>query len=205
MWSMNLGKAVNIPKLNEASAIELGAELVGEAVIFTIASGILIFEYVRQTRKEAAKEAAAHGQMELILNDLKELYTKNARQDAQINELIRILEEKIPDSRFAPIAYNASQIPEHHREDVSGQHEESIGVYSTMKGWVFNAIDFVLPPVSNTPPQNHSNIVVIPQNPSTSASSDSCKCADSSSGSSSNLPAITSSKTLDNNTSTSKR
>lgn len=39
MWSMNLGKPVNIPKLNENMAIELGAELVGEGVIFTIAAG----------------------------------------------------------------------------------------------------------------------------------------------------------------------
>jgi len=36
---MNLGKPVNIPKLNEKMAIELGAELLGEAIIFTIASG----------------------------------------------------------------------------------------------------------------------------------------------------------------------
>ena len=39
MWSMNIGKPVNIPKLNEAMAIELGAELVGETVIFSIAAG----------------------------------------------------------------------------------------------------------------------------------------------------------------------
>jgi len=39
MWSMNLGKPVNIPKLNENLAIDLGAELLGEGIIFTIAAG----------------------------------------------------------------------------------------------------------------------------------------------------------------------
>lgn len=47
MWIMNLGKPVNIPVLNEAMAIELGANLLGEGIIFIIAAGILISEYNR--------------------------------------------------------------------------------------------------------------------------------------------------------------
>lgn len=47
MWILNLGKPVNIPVLNEAQAIELGANLLGEAIIFVIAAGILISEYAR--------------------------------------------------------------------------------------------------------------------------------------------------------------
>lgn len=47
MWNMNLGTAINVPKLNDAMAIELGANLLGEIVIFVIASTLLIAEYVR--------------------------------------------------------------------------------------------------------------------------------------------------------------
>lgn len=47
MWALNLGKPVNVPQLNETMAIELGANLLGEVIIFTIGSGILIFEYIR--------------------------------------------------------------------------------------------------------------------------------------------------------------
>lgn len=47
MWILNLGKPVNIPVLNEAMAIELGANLLGEGIIFAIAAGILISEYNR--------------------------------------------------------------------------------------------------------------------------------------------------------------
>lgn len=47
MWVLNLGKPVNIPVLNEAMAIELGANLLGEGIVFIIAAGVLIAEYNR--------------------------------------------------------------------------------------------------------------------------------------------------------------
>lgn len=47
MWVMNLGKPVNIPVLSEAMAIELGANLLGEGIVFTIAAGVLFAEYSR--------------------------------------------------------------------------------------------------------------------------------------------------------------
>lgn len=47
MWAMNLGKPTNIPKLSEAMAIELGANLLGECVIYVIGASLLTFEYVR--------------------------------------------------------------------------------------------------------------------------------------------------------------
>lgn len=47
MWILNMGRSVSIPVLNEAQAIELGANLLGEAVIFTIAAVALIFEVNR--------------------------------------------------------------------------------------------------------------------------------------------------------------
>ena len=50
MWALNLGKPVNVPPLNEAMAIELGANLLGEAIIFIIGAGVLIFEYARQVQ-----------------------------------------------------------------------------------------------------------------------------------------------------------
>lgn len=170
---MNLGKPVNIPKLNESAAIELGAELVGESVIFSIATGILIYEFVRQSRKEAVKETERAAQMEQITNDLKTLYIQKAQQESQVRELIRILEEKIPDSNFNPRPYNQFDLPEHHRDT---EPEQVSGAFDTVKGWVFNAIDFVLPPVSNNPPENQTTIVVIQQK----TDSSDCKCEDGS-------------------------
>lgn len=48
MWILNLGKPVNIPVLSQEMAIELGANLLGESVIFVIGAGLLIVEYNRQ-------------------------------------------------------------------------------------------------------------------------------------------------------------
>lgn len=47
MWALNLGKPTTVPQLNEAMAIELGANLLGEIIIFTLGAGALVFEYVR--------------------------------------------------------------------------------------------------------------------------------------------------------------
>lgn len=47
MWILNLGKPVNIPVLSQEMAIELGANLLGESVIFVIGAGLLIVEYAR--------------------------------------------------------------------------------------------------------------------------------------------------------------
>lgn len=47
MWVLNLGKPGNVPPLNETMAIELGANLLGEAIIFSIGSGLLLLEFKR--------------------------------------------------------------------------------------------------------------------------------------------------------------
>lgn len=47
MWVLNLGKPVNVQPLNETMAIELGANLLGETIIYSIGAGLLIFEYKR--------------------------------------------------------------------------------------------------------------------------------------------------------------
>ncbi|ENN77482.1 putative OPA3-like protein CG13603 [Dendroctonus ponderosae] len=89
MWILNLGKPVNIPVLNEAQAIELGANLLGEAIIFIIAAGVLINEYYRSSVKEAAKEAARIQELTDMKNDIRELYIEAEEERAQIRELLR--------------------------------------------------------------------------------------------------------------------
>lgn len=47
MRAMNLKKPEKIPKMTEAAAIELGAELLGEFIIFSVAALTVTFEYKR--------------------------------------------------------------------------------------------------------------------------------------------------------------
>ncbi|XP_065167899.1 putative OPA3-like protein CG13603 isoform X1 [Atheta coriaria] len=89
MWILNLGKPVNIPVLNEQQAIELGANLLGEGVIFTIAALILINEYQRSSAKEAKKEAATKAEKQVLEQNIHDLYFITQKQATQINELMR--------------------------------------------------------------------------------------------------------------------
>ncbi|KAL5282716.1 OPA3 family protein [Megaselia abdita] len=89
MWSMNLGKPVAVPPLNEAMATELGANLLGEAVIFGIGAGLLIWEYVRSSNKEAKKEEDIRIEKENLYNSLSDLQFRVEKQEAQIKTLTR--------------------------------------------------------------------------------------------------------------------
>lgn len=91
MWVLNLGGPVKVAKLNEEQAIEQGAEILGETVIFGIAAVCLILDYMRSARKEAAKELAAQERLKKMENGILEIGMLSERQDAQIRELTRAL------------------------------------------------------------------------------------------------------------------
>jgi Optic atrophy 3 protein (OPA3) len=72
-------------------ATELGANLLGEFVIFAIGAGILILEYVRQSAKETMKEQMILQEKMELQAMLNELAFQAERQDTQIRELSRII------------------------------------------------------------------------------------------------------------------
>ena len=86
-----MGGPVKVAKLNEEQAIEQGAEILGETVIFGIAAICLILDYMRSARKEAAKEVAAQERLKKMENGIFEIGMLSERQDAQIRELTRAL------------------------------------------------------------------------------------------------------------------
>ncbi|KAK9504759.1 hypothetical protein O3M35_008950 [Rhynocoris fuscipes] len=157
MWLFNLGKPVDIPKLNETMAIELGANLLGESIIFSIAAGLLYMEYSRQVRKEAAKEAARKDELSTIHYTIQELYFQAERQDAQIRELMRLIgdiESKIdhikspPSSPFGPkpkVRSPSSDSPKHN--DPLVDTDLQMSRYSG--GIVLNALDYLTYQIPN--------------------------------------------------------
>ncbi|XP_023935841.2 optic atrophy 3 protein homolog [Bicyclus anynana] len=102
MWILNLGKPVNIPVLSQEMAIELGANLLGESVIFVIGAGLLIVEYNRQSKKEAAKEAKREEEMKHITGTITDLYFTVQQQQTQLREMERMVHsiggKKLPPS-----------------------------------------------------------------------------------------------------------
>ncbi|XP_013184581.1 putative OPA3-like protein CG13603 [Amyelois transitella] len=91
MWILNLGKPVNIPVLSQEMAIELGANLLGETVIFVIGAGLLIVEYNRQSKKETAKELKRENEMKHITSTITDLYFTVQQQQTQLREMERAI------------------------------------------------------------------------------------------------------------------
>ena len=116
----------------------------------TICNGIFMFlvivviEYTRSSRKEAAKEEERVQELKRIQAELKELFFAKARQETQIRELIRILHVNIPSASYEPQSYNMEDIPIHHR---SGPKEDtSQSWFQSVNDLIWAAIDIVLPP-----------------------------------------------------------
>lgn len=72
-------------------SIELGANLLGEIIIFVIGAGVLLLEYQRQARKEDLKDAMVIQEKQELQALLNELAFQAERQDTQIRELTRML------------------------------------------------------------------------------------------------------------------
>ena len=91
MRLLGLEKQTAVKPLNEEMACELGAEMLGEIIIFSICGVVLYFESARQAAKEKAKEDA----ITYKLNDLKEktqdLGLTVDRQDAENRQLTRLV------------------------------------------------------------------------------------------------------------------
>lgn len=104
MYLMNLSKPTKVAKLNEAMAIELGANLMGEVIIFSVAGGCLILEYNRQVTKEAKKEEARLQQIQLFTNDIENLNQITSKQESEIQYLHEVIQEIAKHTKYEIVA-----------------------------------------------------------------------------------------------------
>ncbi|KAK1118369.1 hypothetical protein K0M31_015069 [Melipona bicolor] len=104
MYLMNLSKPTKVAKLNEAMAMELGANLMGEVIIFSVAGGCLILEYNRQVTKEAKKEEARLQQMQLFTNDIENLNQITSKQESEIQYLHKVIQEIAKHTKYEIVA-----------------------------------------------------------------------------------------------------
>ncbi|XP_040902434.1 optic atrophy 3 protein homolog [Toxotes jaculatrix] len=80
-----------IKPLNEDAAAELGAELLGEAVIFLIGGGCMVLEYSRQAANSRRKEEELQETITSLQTQLAELTLTTETLDAQLREVNRQL------------------------------------------------------------------------------------------------------------------
>jgi len=72
---MNLGRPVEIPKLDEQMAIELGANVLGEIIILSIAAAILVTAYVGPKKiKQAEQEKRRREKHEHLAKEIRDLH-----------------------------------------------------------------------------------------------------------------------------------
>lgn len=80
-----------IKPLNEEAAAELGAELLGEAIIFLIGGGCMVLEYSRQAANSRRKEEELNETITSLQTQLAELSLTTETLDARLREMNRLL------------------------------------------------------------------------------------------------------------------
>ncbi|TNN66604.1 Optic atrophy 3 [Liparis tanakae] len=80
-----------IKPLNEDAAAELGAELLGEAIIFIIGGGCMLLEYSRQATNARHKEEEQNETITSLQTQLSEVTLATETLDAQLREMKRLL------------------------------------------------------------------------------------------------------------------
>ena len=72
IWSSGY-KVRSISKLDEETALSRGADLLSEAIVFSVAAGVTTYEYLRSSEKSQKKEEA---QLQKIRDDAAKLQAK---------------------------------------------------------------------------------------------------------------------------------
>ncbi|XP_077423094.1 optic atrophy 3 protein homolog [Vanacampus margaritifer] len=84
-------RGANIKPLNEDAAAELGAELLGETVIFLVGGGCLVLEYTRQAINSRHKEDELNQTLTSLQTQIAELTFTTETLSAQLREVNRQL------------------------------------------------------------------------------------------------------------------
>ncbi|XP_071352525.1 optic atrophy 3 protein homolog [Trachinotus anak] len=80
-----------IKPLNEDAAAELGAELLGESIIFLVGGGCMVLEYSRQASNSRRKEEELNETITSLQTQLAELTLTTETLDARLKEVNRLL------------------------------------------------------------------------------------------------------------------
>ncbi|XP_033127098.1 optic atrophy 3 protein homolog [Anneissia japonica] len=91
MRSLGLGNPKKVERLSEDAAVELGAEMLGEGIVFSVAVGTIVFEYWRQSKKDEQHEDIQTEGIKQLNERVSELEILLEQQDARIREMNRIV------------------------------------------------------------------------------------------------------------------
>ena len=90
---------IEVEPLRENAAVDLGAEMLGEVVVFSIGVAVLYAEYRRQKRGETREEDKQQENFRNLQSRVEELglcLDKQNKETQRLNEIVRdIIEDKI--------------------------------------------------------------------------------------------------------------
>ncbi|XP_067626768.1 optic atrophy 3 protein homolog [Eurosta solidaginis] len=92
MLLLNLRRPVKVEPLNEAKAIELGAEILGDFIVFLIAATAVVIETTRQSKNRNFREGVNVHHKDLV-EAIRVLEFRQERQKAYIQKITRALGE----------------------------------------------------------------------------------------------------------------
>ena len=95
---MGWTKKVDVKPLSSSAAVDLGAELLGEIVIFSIALGTLFFEYKRGQNKDKVKEEIQNQKLLNLQEQINELDLKlmqNVSKQILMEQEIELLQKVV--------------------------------------------------------------------------------------------------------------
>ena len=99
---LNMGKATKVKPLNDDMACELGAELLGETLIFTVGALIIWNEYRRSANKEQKREDTQFERIKELEDQVTELALNVERQSAEIREFTRLVHAHGVNEKYLP-------------------------------------------------------------------------------------------------------
>lgn len=110
MRMLNLGKPREVAKLDQNAAIELGADLLGEFIIFGVAAVTLTLEYMRQSRNSAKAAADLEERWTKVESQLKSLASLESSINQQTEVLTLLTEKLVKEKERAPILHAIQRI-----------------------------------------------------------------------------------------------
>ena len=94
MRIMGLSGPDKVQPLSEQVAVDVGAELLGETLVFGVAAGLMYLEYNRGKRKEEIKEQEQNEKLSELQCQVRELELLVDTNAAQVRELTRLVHSK---------------------------------------------------------------------------------------------------------------
>lgn len=128
MRMLNLGKPREVAKLDQNAAIDLGADLLGEFILFTVAAVTLTLEYMRQSRNSAKAAADLEERWNTVESQLKTLESLKLSINQQTQVLTLLTDKLVKEKEKAPIihAIQRIQLIQADSDQVSGMNNSSI-------------------------------------------------------------------------------